>query len=185
MIRSFIAIPLPDGLTDRLMDLQDGVKNARWIDADSLHITLLFLGDCDRRDLADLDAGLAGMRMERFALVPKGVGAFGGAKPRLLYADFASSEPLLRLHGKVERIARAAGIEVERRKFVPHVTLARCGGGVIPAQALDWTVRNNLFEDDPFEVTSFSLYRSDLGTGAAVYTELMRYDLAEPTTAPG
>ena len=177
MIRSFLAISLPDDLTDRLMDLQTGVKNARWIEADSLHLTLLFLGNCDRRTLSDLDAGLSGMRMERFSLTPQGVGAFGGAKPRLLYSAFAPSEPLLRLRAKIERIAESAEIAVERRKFVPHVTLARCGGGVIPAQALDWTTRHNLFTDDPLEVTSFCLYRSDLGTGAPVYTELMRYDL--------
>lgn len=177
MIRAFLAISLPDDLTDRLMDLQTGVKNARWIEADSLHVTLLFLGNCDRRQLSELDSGLSAMRMERFVLTPQGVGAFGGAKPRALYAAFAPSEPLRRLHGKLERIADSAEIEIERRKFVPHVTLARCGGGVIPAQALDWTTRHNLFAEDPFEVSSFSLYRSDLGNGPPVYTELMRYDL--------
>lgn len=184
MIRSFLAIPLPDDTSDALMDLQTGVRNARWIADDTFHLTLLFLGDCLSQELSDLDAGLAQLRMERFSLTPKGVGAFGGGKPHLLYTDFAPSEPLRRLHSKIERVAREAGLGIDRRKFVPHVTLARCGGGVIPAQAIDWTTRNSLFRLPPFEVVHFSLYRSDLGTGAPVYTEMARYDLATPAALP-
>lgn len=159
------------------MDLQTGVKNARWIADDAFHLTLVFLGTCDTRELRDLDSGLAGVRMERFSLTPQSVGAFGGGKPHLLFAKFADSEPLRRLQTKLERLAADAEIVIARRKYVPHVTLARCGGGVIPAQAIEWTHRNARFAMDQFEVQYFSLYRSDLGTGAPVYTEMARYDL--------
>lgn len=180
MIRSFLALPIPDDTADALMDLQTGVRNARWIADDTFHITLVFLGNCTPQELTDLDAGLSGMRMERFALTPKGVGAFGGGTPRQLFAGFAESEPLSRLHGKIERIAREVGIAIERRKYVPHVTLARCGGGVIPAQAHDWTLRHALFSLPPFEAVHFGLWRSDLGSGEAVHTEMARYELIRP-----
>ncbi len=178
MIRSFIAIPVPDETTDALMDLQTGVRNARWIADDVFHVTLVFLGNCTPQELTELDAGLAGMRVEKFSLKPQSVGAFGGGTPRLLYAAFAESEPLRRLNAKIERLARDAGIDVERRKFVPHITIARCGGGVIPSQAIDWTVRNARLDLPAFDVFHFGLYRSDLGTGAPVYTEMARYELA-------
>jgi 2'-5' RNA ligase len=179
MIRSFLAISLPDDTADALVELQDGVRNARWIADDRFHVTLLFLGSCTPKELTDLDAALAGMRAERFDLKPEGVGAFGGGRPRQLYAGFAASEPLTRLHTKLERAAREAGILVERRKFVPHVTLARCGGGVIPAQAIDWTLRHARLSLPAFEVVEFGLWRSDLGTGDPVYSEMARYELAE------
>lgn len=178
MIRSFFAVPLPDDTTDALMDLQTGVRNARWIADEVFHVTLAFLGNCTPEELTDLDAGISGIRMEKFSLTPQGVGAFGGGTPRQLYSTFADSEPLRRLHGKILRLARDAGIDIERRKFIPHVTLARCGGGVIPSQAIDWTVRNARMTLPSFEPVHFSLYRSDLGTGAPVYTEMARYELA-------
>lgn len=180
MIRSFLAIPLPEDAIDALSDLQDHVRNARWVDAENLHLTLIFLGDCDRRELADLDTALATMRGECFTLSLDGVGAFGGEKPHLLYAALAESEPLRRLQSKIERRALDAGIAVERRKYRPHVTLARCGGGVIPAQALQWTVTHARFSHPAFEVREYALYRSDLGKGVPVYTELMRYPLGAP-----
>jgi len=177
MIRSFLAIPLPDDTADALLDLQTGVRNARWIADDAFHLTLVFLGACTPQELTDLDAGLAGLRMESFTLKPQGVGAFGGGTPRQLFAKLAESEPLKRLQTKIERVARDSGIDVDRRKYTPHITLARCGGGVIPSQAIDWTVRHARATFPAFDVHHFGLYRSDLGTGAPVYTEMARYDL--------
>ena len=184
MIRSFIAIPLPDHTADALLDVQTGVRNARWIADDAFHLTLAFLGACTPHELTDLDSGLAGLRMERFTLKPHGVGAFGGGTPRQLFIRVEESEPLKRLHSKIERIAREVGIEIERRKFTPHVTLARCGGGVIPSQAIDWTLRHARMTFPEFEALHFGLYRSDLGTGAPVYTEMARYELVSAANQP-
>lgn len=175
MIRSFLAITLPDDIADALSDLQDGVKNARWVPEENFHITLVFLGDCDRRQLEDLHTGLAQLKQRSFDLQLAGTKAFGSAKPRALYADVVENTELRALQTKCERLAREAGIAVETRKFVPHVTLARCGGGVIPAQAIEWTVTNNLFRTEPFDVHGFSLVRSELSRDAPVYTEMAHY----------
>lgn len=177
MIRSFAGISLPDPVSDSLMDVQDRVRNARWIDADNLHLTLAFLGECSREQLTELDSGLGAIAMEAFELRVSGVGAFGGGRPHVLYAALAESEPLRRLAGKIERLARQADIALERRKFHPHITLARCGGGVIPAQAVGWTHTHARLKTDPFTVHGFTLFRSDLGTGAPIYTPMVEYPL--------
>ena len=175
MIRSFLAISLPDDVSDALMDLQDGVRNARWVEEENLHLTLAFLGDCAPSRLSELDTELGRIRMEPFDLTVSGAGAFGGGKPRLLYAGLEPSEPLARLQAKVVRTAREQDIALERRKYHPHITVGRCGGGVIPAQAIDWTLRHARLSLPPFTVHGFALYRSDLGTGPPVYTELADY----------
>jgi len=140
------------------LDVQTGVRNARWIADDAFHLTLAFLGACTPQDLTDLDSGLAGLRMEQFTLKPQG--------------------------SKIERVARDTGIEIERRKFTPHVTLARCGGGVIPSQAIDWTLRHARVTFPVFDVLHYGLYRSDFGTGAPVYSEMARYELVSPANQP-
>jgi 2'-5' RNA ligase len=185
MIRAFIAIPLPDDVTDALMDVQDDVRNARWVEEENLHLTLSFLGDCTPSELTALDAELGRIRMTPFDLTVTGVGAFGGGKPHTLYAGIEKSEPLSRLQAKIERLVREAGIAGagQRRKFHPHVTLARCGGGVIPAQALEWTRHHARFSGPSFPVHGFGIYRSDLGTGAPIYTELVQYPLLAPSAA--
>ena len=180
MIRCFLAISLPDDVSDALVDLQDKVRNARWIEEESFHITLNFLGDCDRHQLNDLDAALAALSVERFELSVAGTGAFGGGTPHLLYAGLEENTPLRRLQTKTALAAREAGIAIESRKYVPHVTLARCSGGVIPVQALEWVRRHNLHRSEPFLVSAFGLYRSDLGNGPPVYTELVSYPLTAP-----
>ena len=175
MIRSFLAISLPDDVSDALMDVQDGVRNARWVEEENLHLTLAFLGECTPSELSELDSELGRLRMEPFDLAVSGVGAFGGGKPHTLYAGLSSSESLVRLQAKIVHVVRGQGLTQERRKFHPHITLGRCGGGVIPAQALDWTVRQARLSLPPFTVHGFALYRSDLGTGAPVYTEMADY----------
>ncbi len=175
MIRCFLALPLPDDVTDALMDVQDGVRNARWVDTENMHLTLAFLGECTPSELTELDTELGRLRTEPFELRVSGVGAFGGGKPHTLYAGLAASEPLSRLQSKIARLIRESAIAAERRKFHPHVTVARCGGGVVPAQAIDWTLRHARLAGPAFTAHGFSLFRSDLGPGAPVYTELVHY----------
>ncbi len=178
MIRTFLAISLPDDVSDALMDVQDGVRNARWIEEENLHLTLAFLGDCTPSQLTELDTELGRIRMDPFDLTPFGVGAFGGGKPHTLYAGLEASEPLTRFQSKIAHVIRESEIGAtapQRRKFHPHITLARCGGGVIPAQAIDWTLRHARFSCASFPVHGFGLYRSDLGPGAPIYTELVQY----------
>jgi len=179
MIRCFLAISLPDDVSDALMDVQDGVRNARWIEEENLHLTLAFLGDCTPSQLTELDVELGRLRVEPFDLAISGAGAFGGAKPHTLHAGLAESEPLARLHSKIGRVIREAGIEGaaagQARKFHPHVTLAKCGGGVFPAQAIDWTLRHARLTAPPFTVYGFGLYRSDPGMRTAIHTELVTY----------
>ncbi len=176
MIRCFLALSVPDDVSDCLMDIQDGVRNARWVEEENLHLTLAFLGDCTPSQLSELDVELGRLRVEPFDLSIAGVGAFGGGKPRALYAGVAASEPLTRLRAKIMRVIRDCGIAVERRKFHPHVTVARCGGGVIPGQALLWTTTHARFACPTFTVHGFGLFRSERGTRTApVYTELVAY----------
>lgn len=184
-MRCFLAISVPDTLSDALLDLQDRVRNARWIDEASFHITLIFLGNCEPDQLDELHTGLSSIRMDSFELTPSGSGAFGKTKPNNLHIRFEECEPLRRLQLKAGRFAQAASIPIERRKFVPHITLARCSGGVIPAQAKEWVERHHRFKADPFLVSAFSLYRSDIGNGPPVYTELARYELTPPERVEG
>ncbi len=178
-MRSFLALTPPEETIEALLDLQEGLPGANWAPPENLHLTLVFLGDQPRRTLEDLDAALLKVDAEPFELTLSGVGSFGGRDARLVFAGVAESAPLRRLQGKLATAARQAEIEIETRRFAPHVTLARWGKGAVSAERLAAYVQaNSLFAAAPFTVESFGLFRSELGRSGANYDLLAEYPLS-------
>ena len=70
-----------------------------------------------------------------------------------------------------------AGLEPERRRFQPHVTLARLD---YPAEAkvAAFVQAHNLFRTEPMPVEHFTLFSSLLCRDHAVYTPEAEYELA-------
>ncbi|MEO1292441.1 MAG: RNA 2',3'-cyclic phosphodiesterase [Pseudomonadota bacterium] len=180
MIRCFVALPLPDALTDAIDDIQTGLRGANWQPEENMHLTLAFLGDQDRHSLSDLDLCLAEIRAAPVDLHLRGVSHFGGRDPRLVFVGVDPNPTLMHLQNKVETAVRAAGIDLPGKRFVPHVTLARWGRGAVQAEALQAYVEaNNLFQAKAAEIDAFALFRSDLNKHGARYTEMARYPLQQ------
>ncbi|MDU9004184.1 RNA 2',3'-cyclic phosphodiesterase [Sedimentitalea todarodis] len=177
-MRSFVAIPLPDDTRDALEAAQLRLPLGRLVVRENLHLTLAFLDDQSEEALELLHAELEHLRAPEFTVSLSGLGSFGGDKPRLIFANVLHNPALENLHRKVLNAARRAEIIVARRRFHPHVTLARmrpgAGRGDRIANAIA-TLNDLLFPATP--VSSFSLYRSDLHPDGPIYHELARYDL--------
>lgn len=177
MPRLFAALPLPASATDRLETLQKGLPGRR-PEASDMHLTLAFFGEIDAAQAADLHAALGAVRAQGFAFWLDGAGAFGGAKPRAVYAAVRPEPALTHLHEKVTQAARSAGLRLDARRFVPHVTLARLKPGEMsPAEAAKALGARAAFLAGPVAAEAFGLYRSDLGRRGPRYEELARYPL--------
>ncbi len=177
-MRLFVAIALPEELRARLSTMQQGVPAARWVDPDNLHLTLRFIGEADGVQAQDLDAALTQVRAERFDVTLTGVDCFGrGRKSRALWAGIAPCPELDRLRRKVEQAVRAAGFAPKRRKFKPHVTLARFKGD--PGDRLDdYLAYHAAFRAEGFEARAFVLYASLLAQAGAIHTPEAAYPLS-------
>ncbi|WP_254813714.1 RNA 2',3'-cyclic phosphodiesterase [Rhodovulum sp. ES.010] len=113
-----------------------------------------------------------------FDVTLEGLAMFGHGTPRNVHAGVAENPALRHLQAKLEQAARNAGVAVERRRFTPHVTLARLRPGAVDRPRLERAVAaGSAFRAGPFAVTGFGLFRSDLGRGGAHYRELERYAL--------
>lgn len=179
MLRLFVALPLPDPIRQQLNLLQFLLPLPRRVPPENLHLTLAFLGDTPTDRAEDAHHALEAIRAPAFPLALAGVGAFGEAQPRLVYAGVAPSPELLHLQRKIDTALRRAGLSPERRRFHPHVTLARVDPRRIDRERLVAAMlANDGFAAGPFEVEAFALYRSQLGGEAAHYEELARYPLA-------
>ncbi|MBV9932623.1 MAG: RNA 2',3'-cyclic phosphodiesterase [Alphaproteobacteria bacterium] len=176
MHRLFVAIQPPAAVRAWLLGLTGGVSGARWQVEDQLHLTVRFIGEVDRHAAADVDAALAGLVHPPFEARIAGVGSFErrGA-PTALWAGVSPPEPFQALHKKVDQAIVRAGLEPERRAYVPHITLARLPrgsgslGGFLDAAGSA--------SGPSFPVTDFCLFESRLTPDGAAYSVVERYRL--------
>lgn len=180
MIRAFLAVPVPGEVRAALEAAQAGLPAGRPVAPENFHVTLVFLGEHPEPVIEDLHYALEGLDASGFVLSLVGVGLFGGAAPRTLYATVAPEPGLSHLRRKLAQAARETGIDVPSKRFTPHVTLARFPRGVPPedvAAVHRFLARRMAFRAGPFPAERFVLFRSTLGRNGPVYDALADYPL--------
>lgn len=180
MIRLFVALALPDPVRGALADLEIGIPGTHWVEIDNLHLTLRFIGEVPPPDADDIADALADVGGPAFDITLTGIDTFRTARrTRALWAGVAPSAPLRRLQTAVDSAVVRAGQPPARRKFKPHVTLARCAN---PAE--DRVARfiqdNNRLAIGPVDIDGFCLFSSRLGRSGPTYTVEAAYDLDPP-----
>ncbi|GAB5468928.1 MAG: RNA 2',3'-cyclic phosphodiesterase [Rhodospirillales bacterium] len=178
MLRLFVALSLPDEIREALSDLEDRLPGARWLDEESYHITLRFIGEVDGGQADDIAYELDRLDGRGFELSLCGLGHWGeGSRARALWAKVEKTEPLSRLQQKVENALQRVGCKAERRRFSPHVTIARLRN--TPSEALHpFILHHSLLRLGPFPVEDFVLYRSFLTGEGPIYQAAAVYPLA-------
>lgn len=176
MHRLFVAIEPPPHIRQLLLDIMGGVAYARWQDDSQLHLTLRFIGEVGRHRAEEIAAALHAVHREPFEITLSGVGSFGKRGKGALWAGVAPQGELKALHKKVNQACLRAGVEPDIRAYHPHITIARLGRGAGPVDS--FMQRWAALASEPFEVNSFSLYESRLGSEGATYTVAAHYSLA-------
>lgn len=177
-MRLFVGLELPWELREHLSRLAGGLPGAKWVPPDNYHLTLRFIGEQPAYRAEEIDHALAGLKARGFALSVAGVGTFSKAgRPTALWAGVERSEPLDLLRGKVETALQRVGLEPERRRFSPHVSLARLDGVSGPKLAA-FVQAHNLFRAEPVPIEHFTLFSSKLGKDHSVYTPEIEYELS-------
>ena len=162
-MRLFLAVNFNEEILAALEETQSLLEKrglrGRYAPPENLHLTLAFIGE-----YPDPDRVLEVMDTVDFAPFPlalEGFGRFGD----LWWAGLAPSEPLNALVRRLRRALAEAGIPFDRKRFSPHITLARKGvfDGKPPAAEVPKA---------EMTVKRFSLMRSDRGKRGILYTEL-------------
>ena len=181
MMRLFVALALPSPMRTRLSFLAGGLPGVRWVPPENYHLTLRFIGELPGWRAEEVDHALSNIRAPGFALQLNGVGIFAKAgRITTLYIGVERNPALEHLQAKVERALQHAGVEAERARFVPHVTMARLGsqrGETPEAKVAAWVQSHNLFRSTPMVVEHFTLFSSMLGKEQAVYCPEVEYEL--------
>jgi 2'-5' RNA ligase len=144
----------------------------RWVDPESAHLTLKFLGPTAEESVPRIGEALerAARGVGRLRLGTADIGRFPGALWLGLDGDL---DRLAALRDAVEREVAPLGWPTEARPFRPHLTLARPR----PGQRLPRTLEPVPPPRIAFEVGEVSLMRSELGARGARYSRLLAVPL--------
>ncbi len=183
-IRAFIAIELPQEIKAALANLQTALGNGKdnsvkWVNPDSIHLTLKFLGNIDAALVPQIKDAMTGSveNVNSLKLEVAEIGAFPNAmSPRVVWVGLTGDlKALDRMHRSLEDSLAALGFAPEKRSFSPHLTLGRVRDKAKKDQrsALAQQLSTVKPKERPgFSVKSISLMRSELTQKGAIYTEL-------------
>jgi len=190
-MRLFVALDIDRDIRQRSTEFRNQMRllapDVRWVDPETFHITLQFLGETKRLD--EIQRALQSVRAACIELSFRNAGFFPSPKsPRVFWVGIEGDRNLQGLVNSVGQALQPLGFERDAAPFKPHLTLARAGSGrprPVPgersAPALQ-QVRVKLETLGPLEFGTmtaheFYLYESKLSPAGARYTKLSRYPL--------
>lgn len=178
MLTLFAAIKPPEYILNLIAPFQRGIEGVRWCPRENLHITVGYFGALDYEQAEILDHELATSPGAGFDLRLGPADVFGKDKPHTLWLAVEPSRALNALHQHVRKSARRANIEMETRKFTPHLSLAYLRGDIDRADLSRFIRRHQNFRSRPFLVDQFSLWSSQpQKSGPNVYEKEANYPL--------
>ncbi|MFZ0732334.1 MAG: RNA 2',3'-cyclic phosphodiesterase [Candidatus Sulfotelmatobacter sp.] len=193
-MRLFIALDIDDAIRERIARFLEGVRNfapdARWVHAESLHVTLKFIGEQPESALPPLKQALSQILVPPSEIHFQGYGFFPTAKSaRVFWIGMQAGPELAMLAAAIDEKMPALGIAKEDRPFSPHLTLARGPGGSRSPRRRD-DKPNRVFqhlqekldalpspEFGTMTPREFFLYQSQLSPKGSRYTKLERFPL--------
>jgi len=178
--RLFVALELPACAREALAAwgarCADADPALRALREDALHLTLCFLGSRPEEQMAGIGAAVARCAGPAPLLSLAGAEWLPESRPRVLAVGVRDADGTLgRLRERVAQALVARGRHrLERRRFHPHVTVARVRRGERPRPV--GPEPPDLAE---LRCDALTLFRSHLGGGPARYEALARVALVE------
>jgi 2'-5' RNA ligase len=198
-MRVFVGLDIDEEIRGRIAEFVGEVRGlapeVRWVAAESLHVTLKFIGEKPDGVVAEIEKALGMISGESFEISFRGYGFFPTVKAaRVFWVGIEAGEGLGLLAGEVEQKLAEIGIAKEDRAFSPHLTLARGGarigsGSGAPGRRSGDRVNQKFaklqerlserpsLDFGTMAAREFFLYRSQLSPKGSRYSKVARFEL--------
>jgi len=193
-VRAFVAIELPKEIKQAIRSVADRmfarlhgftIKSVR---VAHIHLTLLFLGDVLQTDLPKIKKNLGQVASEfrSFDLQVTGAGVFPDfQKPRVIWLGIneigiGENGVLPELQTQIRAAIEGAGLDVERQKYNPHLTIGRVNQNTLQTdlnQIGEVVKSEKVGVLGVMHVNQFHLMRSELTPSGPIYTNLATFGL--------
>ncbi len=178
-IRSFVAVDCVDGdLLPKFIQVQ-GRLNAtgakmKLVEPENIHLTVKFLGDIDDSQVDEISGVIEGISFEPFEFRVEGVGVFPNLRrPATVWAGITEGVgELAEVFNRVNDGLAKLGFEKDRRRFQPHLTIARVRGGENRDRLVEELLELEEYEFGTVIVDRVSLKKSVLTRSEPIYTTL-------------
>lgn len=187
-MRLFVALDVPDetrlSLGDAIRKFEGVCRGARWMQAQSIHVTLKFIGHVEETKLPEIKDSLASVKSSPpIPIAFRNFGFFPNERrPRVFWLGIEAGPGLAALAAAISSALEPVGIPREERTFRPHLTLARfkTEKGLPKLREIVAPLAHQSFGNTV--ASQFHLYESVLNPGGAVHTKLASYRFAEGAT---
>jgi 2'-5' RNA ligase len=182
-VRTFIAVDIGKAIRDRAVALQETLARAgtevKWVEPENLHVTLLFLGEVDLRDVTPVCQRVAEccQQFAPFSLSVETAGCFPNPRrPRVLWVGIGSgTQELCALHDALEVPLLELGCyRREERRYTPHITIGRVKSDRPTDKLAAALAKQGGWRGGEIAVQAIQVMSSELKPQGPVYTILSR-----------
>ena len=169
MKRLFIAINFTADTKDRLnalcSELRSASSRGRFTRPENLHLTLAFLGECNAEQTASAKSAMDSTDFDPFDLVIDCIGRFKRGGGDIWWAGVRENKSLLELQRSLSSNISKNGLECEKHKYSPHITIGR-----------EVVTKVQPRQIEPFgeTVSKTDLMKSERVSGKLTYTSIYR-----------
>ena len=187
MIRSFLAIELPEPILRKIGEVQESLRSShadvRWTEPEKIHLTLKFFGNIEESRIDPIFKSIEEpvRKTLLFSLKVRGVGAFPQLKnPRVIWIGLVDERKVLTsFQEQIETQLEKIGIQPEDRPFHPHLTLGRMRSSRGKEGLLGKMEKHKEEEFGELQVNRVVLFKSDLKPSGPIYAALRELGLGE------
>jgi RNA 2',3'-cyclic 3'-phosphodiesterase len=191
--RIFTAIDISEQARRQAADYIENLRRefsglrVSWEKPEKIHLTLKFLGDCDERQIKNLETAVSNAAKifaeteedKNIKIRILDTGVFPSARnARILWLGLQDEkQSLSKINQILETECEKIGFEKEKRNFKPHLTIARLREPQKSGNLAEKHFENE-FEPVEFEISEIVIYESKLLPTGSIYRKLkgFRFD---------
>ena len=167
----FIAIHFPAEIKEAIAEVCNTLKESAFrgnftLD-ENLHLTLVFLGECDDRQTEAVKSVMNEIHFQPFTLMLDKVGCFKRDGGDTWWIGLKENKLLADLQINLSARLKQKGFILENRKFVPHITIGR-------EVRLHDNYRPFKVPQLCFDITSIELMKSERKNGKLSYNQIFK-----------
>lgn len=178
-IRSFVAVECTNSGVSAGFDSIQGLLRStgariKLVEPENIHLTVKFLGDLEEPQIQEVSRVIEEISFDPFKFTVQGVGVFPNIRrPATIWAGITEGiSELVEVFGLVNEGLDKLGFERDRRRFQPHLTIARVRGGENRDKLVERLLEVEDYMFGSVKVDRVTLKKSVLTRSGPIYSTL-------------